>query len=84
MDFLQVIGALSAGVLNTLGITLASMAVGMVSFVAIQQVTKRVLDMHVIVPSLALAAAAFVAVSLVTAPPKERVLHLFWGDRPLP
>lgn len=63
---------------------LASMAVGMVSFVAIQQMTKRVLDMHVIVPSLALAAAAFVAVSLVTAPPKERVLHLFWGDRPLP
>lgn len=29
MDFLQVIGALSAGVLNTLGITLASMAVGL-------------------------------------------------------
>jgi len=58
---------------------LASLVTGVLGFVLMQQFLKRFLGMHCIVPAVLLAGAVFVTVSLVTPPPSERVLRLFWG-----
>jgi sodium/pantothenate symporter len=58
---------------------LASMFAGTLGFILMQQYWKRFLGMHCIVPTLILAGAVCLVVSLTTSPPPERVLRLFWG-----
>ena len=63
---------------------MASMLTGVCSFIGISQITSRVLGMHVIVPSIALALFVFVLVSLITKPPSPEIINIFWGHKRLP
>ncbi len=59
---------------------LASMVAGVTAFFLLTVHVKKFLGMHVIVPTLAIALAAFVAVSLATKAPDEATLAPFWED----
>ncbi len=58
---------------------IASMIAGVGSYFYFVIVVKRFMGMHVIVPTLAVALVALVAVSLMTKPPEEEIIQRFWG-----
>ncbi len=58
---------------------IASMLVGIGSFIVFHYVLKRPLMMHPIVMSLVLSLVAFLVVSRLTKRPSDKVLQLFWG-----
>lgn len=69
---------------NAVG-AIASMVTGVFSFIGISQITNRVLGMHVIVPAIMFALFIFVVVSLITEPPSQGIINVFWGSkRPVP
>ncbi|ERL23698.1 sodium/pantothenate symporter [Jonquetella sp. BV3C21] len=57
---------------------LASMVVGIGSYLVFNYYVPRPLALHPIVPSLVLSLIAFVIVSQTTKKPSERVIRLFW------
>ncbi len=58
---------------------LASMIVGIGSFIIFHYFLKRPLMMHPIVMSLLISLAVFVVVSKLTKRPSDKVLRIFWG-----
>ena len=58
----------------------ASIAAGVGAYFAMGASIKNFYGMNVIVPSLLIALAVFVVVSLLTPPPAEDVLQTFWGE----
>lgn len=58
---------------------LASVIIGVGAYFALNIFVERFWGMHVIVPTLALGGLSFVCVSLLTRPPRQEVLRLFWG-----
>jgi len=58
---------------------IASMLVGMVSYVIFNYNYPRPLGMHAIVSSLILSLVAFVIVSKVTKEPSKEIIETFWG-----
>jgi sodium/pantothenate symporter len=63
---------------NAAGV-LASMICGVGTYVYMAAVVKRFMGMHVIVPSLGIALAALVIISLMTRRPSREIRNLFWG-----
>ena len=57
---------------------LASMVVGLVSFLLLSNYVGRVWGMHVIVPSLLIALAAFIVVASLTPPPPQKNIRRIW------
>lgn len=58
---------------------LASMVVGIGSYVFFNYLMPRPLGLHAIVPSLVLSLVAFIIVSNVTERPSDEIIELFWG-----
>ncbi|MBC7331088.1 MAG: sodium/panthothenate symporter [Synergistetes bacterium] len=58
---------------------IASIIVGVMSFILLSQYWKRPFGTHPIVLTLLLGLFAFVVVSLITKPPKEETIRKFWG-----
>jgi sodium/pantothenate symporter len=57
---------------------LASMVVGLVSFLLLSNYVGRLWGMHVIVPSLLIALVAFVVVANLTPPPPQEAIRRIW------
>lgn len=58
---------------------IASIIVGVTSFILLSQYWKRPFGTHPIVLTLLLGLVAFVIFSLLTKPPKEETIRKFWG-----
>jgi sodium/pantothenate symporter len=58
---------------------LASIVVGVGSFMLFTMYFPRIAGMNVIVPTLALALVVFVVVSMITAKPDDEIIRKFWG-----
>jgi sodium/pantothenate symporter len=60
---------------------LASMVAGVATYFYLVIYVKRVVGMHVIVPTLVIGLAVFVGVSLMTRKPDEEIINVFWGEK---
>lgn len=58
----------------------ASIAAGVGSYFVVGMTIRNFYGMNVIIPSLIIALAAFVIVSLFTAKPSDEVIQTFWGE----
>lgn len=63
---------------NSTGV-IASMATGISSYMLMAVYLKRLMGMHVIVPTLLCTLIVFVTVSFLTAAPDKKVIETFWG-----
>jgi sodium/pantothenate symporter len=64
---------------NAAGV-IASMISGIGSYFYFVSVVKRFMGMHVIVPTLGIALVTLVIVSLITSPPKDEIIQIFWEE----